>query len=608
MVFFPSLHLNGQIPGDFDTIRIKEIVIGKALIAPYQAGYKRTTVDSSVLVNYNSANLSDLLLQSTGIYIKSYGMGGIATPSFRGTGASHTLIDWNGININSPMLGQSDLSIIPAGLLDDVQIYYGGGSMSLNSGGIGGIINLETKPQWKKETVVSFSPSVGSFGQFTGLMKVKAGNMNFQTVTKAFIQSSENDFRYLNTEAIPLPIWETRTNSQVHQKGFMQEVYYSQGRDITSVRIWYQSARRNLSPPLEMQDEGEKQSDESLRTMLNYEMSRGKNSFTFTGAYLFTNLNYTNQLAKIDSRNAANTVVMKALMESIFGDFIKYKLVLNNELSLIKTNNYAENQKRNTVSATTILESMGNNRLGATLLFRETLNRKTFLMPDFSAGFQYRIFDEKEYYLKANISRNSKIPSLNDMFWSPGGNPGLKNEYAYIYELTYLMNQTISALLSVNYDLSVFHNSIKDMIQWVPGEYSYWTPSNLEKFNTTGLESSLSVEYNAGKLATKFTASYSYIPTGKQLVYMPESQAKASLVFSFSNIYSTWSANMANSGLLPGYFINKLIAGYKMKINNTLLDLNFNIDNLFDTSYQTMAHYPLPGRFYTMKLLIQFTK
>ena len=98
-------------------------------------------------------------------------MGGTATPSFRGTGASHTQIAWNGININHPMLGQSDLSLIPAGLIDDIQIFYGGASMALNSGGIGGIINLETKPVWKKETSISLNPGIGSFGQIYRIVK-----------------------------------------------------------------------------------------------------------------------------------------------------------------------------------------------------------------------------------------------------------------------------------------------------------------------------------------------------------------------------------------------------------------------------------------------------
>ena len=81
--------------------------------------------------------------------------GDLASPSFRGTGASQTVIDWNGININSPTLGQADLSLIPVGLIDDIHIYYGGASLLLNNGGIGGAINLETRPVWKKETAIS---------------------------------------------------------------------------------------------------------------------------------------------------------------------------------------------------------------------------------------------------------------------------------------------------------------------------------------------------------------------------------------------------------------------------------------------------------------------
>ena len=156
-------------------------------------------------------------------------MGGTATPSFRGTGAGHTGLTWNGININHPMLGQSDLSLIPAGLIDDIQIYYGGASMPLNSGGIGGIINLETRPVWKKETLISVNPGIGSFGQYTGLVKVRSGNSKFQTVTKAFFQSSENDFPYLNTGISKEPVWQKRTNSQVSQKGFIQELYLQTG-------------------------------------------------------------------------------------------------------------------------------------------------------------------------------------------------------------------------------------------------------------------------------------------------------------------------------------------------------------------------------------------
>ena len=87
--------------------------------------------------------------------------------------ANHTLIDWNGININSPMLGQSDLSLIPVGLIDDIQIYFGGASMPINNGGIGGTINLETKPVWKKETLITLNTSAWKFWPVFGIDESK---------------------------------------------------------------------------------------------------------------------------------------------------------------------------------------------------------------------------------------------------------------------------------------------------------------------------------------------------------------------------------------------------------------------------------------------------
>ena len=52
----------------------------------------------------------------------------------------------------------------------------------------------------------------------------------------------------------------------------------------------------------------ETQSDESLRTMLNWDLYGGLNKFSFTGAWMMNKLNYTNSLASIDSRNYSETM------------------------------------------------------------------------------------------------------------------------------------------------------------------------------------------------------------------------------------------------------------------------------------------------------------
>ena len=197
--------------------------------------------------------------------------------------------------------------------------------------------------------------------------------------------------------------------------------------------------------------------------------SMEKLTYLLPGQCLFNRLNYSNSLASINSSNLSETVILKAGLENRIWNNVKLKVILNEELNIIKSNNYDKNATRNISTMTASAESNGAGRLCALVLFREIVDKNSFLIPDFTAGLQFRIVEEKEYFLKANISKNSKIPTMNEMFWVPGGNPDLKNEYAFIYELTYEMNQKIYDPLKFKYDISIFHNSIKDMIQWHPG-------------------------------------------------------------------------------------------------------------------------------------------
>ena len=629
IVILISLPLKGQLSIEKDTFRIREVVISGNKFNSEPSGFEKKSIDSSILVNYYNRNLADMLSENTGIFIKSYGMGGTATPSFRGTGAGHTLVDWNGINIGSPMLGQTDLSLIQVGLIDEIQIYYGGASMILNDGGVGGTINLVTKPEWNKETLISLNSGMGSFGQYSGLMKVKAGNYNFQTVTKCYFQNSENNFRFLNNAEGPEPVWQTRTDNQLRQHGFIQELYFNNKKNITSAKIWYQNSDRNLPASMLTQpNSGEKQFDESLTAMLNYDVLKGRSNYSYSGAWIMNKLNYVNRLASIDSRNYSQMLTVKACLENSIGVNTKLKIILDEQSSEVKSNNYDHITTRNTATLTASA-NRNVNRFGTSILFREILDRDHFLIPDFNAGAQIRLIDGKEYFFKANVSRNSKIPSMNDMYWVPGGNPNLKNEYAFIYEISYEMKQKISGPLKLKYNVSVFRYNIKDMIQWHPGVYSYWSADNIKNVNSKGAESSLSLDYTLNNLRAGMKAGYSYtiakagrsnidndLSLGKQLMYIPENQANASVNIGYKFFYTSWIFNFTgkryitvdNSKYLPVYTINNLITGIKFALKSTSIDMNFVVDNLFNINYQSIAYYPLPGRSYMLKILFQLVK
>jgi vitamin B12 transporter len=109
-----SISVNAQMFLENDTIKINEVIISSKKVTSDISGFKNITIDSSVVSNFSHETLAELLMLSSNIFIKSYGVGGSATPSFRGTGANHTQLQWNNININNPMLGQPDLSLVPS--------------------------------------------------------------------------------------------------------------------------------------------------------------------------------------------------------------------------------------------------------------------------------------------------------------------------------------------------------------------------------------------------------------------------------------------------------------------------------------------------------------
>lgn len=631
MLILFSISVKAQMSYEQDTVRINEVIIKSKKIPADVIGYKSITLDSSIVSNFTHETLADLLIQSSNIFIKSYGTGA-ATPSFRGTGAGHTQLQWNNLSINNPMLGQADLSLIPAGLIDAIDICYGGASMPSVAGGIGGRINLETKPVWKNNTTLSINPGIGSFGQYSGLVKVRTGNLSFQSVTKAYIQYAENDFSYLNNVSSSEPVWENRENSQTAQKGFLQEFYYRKNKNVLSARLWYQSADRNLPSSMLIQQayENEKQGDESIRTLVNYDGYSGSAEYFFTGSYSVSRLDYLNKIASIDSRNLSEMLIFKAGLMNMHGRYVRTRVTLDNENTQVKSENYDDNRaRRNLASVTASAEVNASGRLGLSFLLRETVQDNSLLIPDFSTGLQVQIADKRDYYFKANYSRNSKIPSMNDMFWSPGGNPLLVNESANMFEIIYEMNQKISSPLQLKFDLSLYLNRINDMIQWRPGEYSYWVADNLKSVSTSGLESALSFNYKQNKISSSLNLMYAYTSAtttesdisndasiGKQLIYVPENQVNATLRFSYLSFYSSWITGLTgrryttadNSSYLPAYVINSLSAGYSIDHKANLYNISLTVDNIFNTSYETIAYYPQPGRSFSLKFLIQFVK
>lgn len=140
-----------------------------------EAGMTQTRVDSMVLIEKSNLSLSELLSENTPVFIKSHGRGALATASFRGTAASHTQVNWNGININSPMTGMVDFSLLPVYVIDQISLKHGASSIADQSGGLGGTINIENKADWSKPFRLKYMQGIGSFKTFDEFFQISFG-------------------------------------------------------------------------------------------------------------------------------------------------------------------------------------------------------------------------------------------------------------------------------------------------------------------------------------------------------------------------------------------------------------------------------------------------
>ena len=163
-----------------------------------EIGIQKTQLDTTILHENIALSMADILTFNTSIFVKQYGRATLSTVAFRGTSPSHTQVTWNGMRINSPMLGMTDFSMIPSYFIDDASLLHGTSSVNEAGGGLGGAVKLSTRPADADGFNLQYTQGVGSFSTFDEFLRLTYGNDRWQTSTRVVYSSSPNDFKYRN--------------------------------------------------------------------------------------------------------------------------------------------------------------------------------------------------------------------------------------------------------------------------------------------------------------------------------------------------------------------------------------------------------------------------
>lgn len=608
-----------------DTIDLQQVDIKasrieqKRIIEPIQA----RKIDTLSLQSSSTANMSHLLIRHSPVFIKTYGPGGLATASFRGTTASHTLVTWNGLQLNAPSLGQVDFSTIPVFLADDVSLKWGSGT-SANSGGLGGSVNIDNKMNYGKGLILDFKQLIGSFNTLGTYLTAGYSGKRAVFRLKAYRNSADNDFEYENLATIPHQRMYQR-NADFTDYGLMPELSVMFKRGVLTVSSWNQWNHRNLPPIMpnvfNLNSE-EWSSDWFSRNYVAYKIFWSSGSIQLKSAAFVESQNYfletrnpqtQDVVTSINSANKALILHQIADLDQTLWKSWKLNFKLQWDREQVQSNNYDDLKRRNTVSAYLAVNGEPFKNAGVRVTARTDVVNKKFMGIFPTATFTYKMPFYEPLGISLGYSHNYRSPSLNDLYWYPGGNPDLLPEKGHTGDVALTLN-----IKKDNMTLDVrgggYVSKVKNWIQWVPTSYRFWVPRNIANVFARGFEQHIEFNYAVGNWQMSLSGNYvltfttnetkGALDEGKQLIYIPRHHANLFATASYKKwtlsytmeVTGSRNTSYADEGFyafdLPAYTLHH--ASLSKDFGLVKIDLRCN--NIFNKSYQNVIWRAMPGR------------
>lgn len=607
------------------TITLQTFTVNDKREIKYATGGKSEEVDSIGIMVNKTVSLDELLTSQSRIHIKSYGSGSLATSSIRGAGAAHTAVLWNGFNLQSPSHGLVDLSLIPVNFMDKVSLQTGNTGTLWGSGAIGGVIHIKNTSIQNKGLSISSASVVGSFGERQQQLNFSLkSNEKITSTTRLYFRSAKNDFSFNNTTLSDNPI-QKQNNSELLQKGLLQENYISlTSNQKLNFRFWYQESDRNIPPVMSQAVSLANQQDNTLRITSEWSKKGKLASYFVRSAWFDETIEYKDEVYQIFSKNNVRSFISEAEANFTLTANQLLNIGVNNTYNKAFSNGYQFNPSRNRTALFSSYKLSDKKQKWKMILSarQEVVAKKTVpFIP--AAGVEGTLASFLK--IKANVSRSYRIPSFNDLYWFPGGNPELLPEKGWSQEMGIVLNKD-GEKYSADAEFTLFNRSIKNWIIWLPQE-NYWVPQNIMEVWSRGSEIAAKVKCRIGNWNFKLSILTNYTistnekaknvndaSVGKQLIYVPLYSGTGNFSifhkkwqFNFNQSYTGYRYTSSdNSEFLNPFYLSGIYIKRVVVINKFKTELFIQVSNLFNNNYQVMAWRPMSGRHYQTGLTIKF--
>lgn len=569
----------------------------------------------------NTNDLTMLLSRQAPMHFKHYGPGLLATPTFRGGDANHTQVLWNGLPINSPMLGTIDISTLPVSTFNTISILGANASNLHSTGGLGGSISLEQDVSYNKSYswVESHIGSAETHGAATGFnFPFKIGQTKLVYRLHSDFINAKNSFSYVDlldperSEKINGPAAFSRENINMQLAISPKKTWQA------SFIYWYNTMDRELPNPVNLPFGSAVQKDIAHRAMIDaiYQI-KSSIKLNFKTFFEDNSNQFTDTSFSIDNDNRYQQFQQEASINWIQPNWPTVEARARYSLVSATTRNYAGKQNANGLSVVLLSRyAVWKNQLQFEGGYRlEQFIADRAMLP--FGGIRLKHHRLAPFYLFASASETVRFANLNERYWIPGGNINLEAERGSSIEggLGYDKH-------GLKFGLTTFEANYVNRIRWLP-DGSIFTPTNVSYARSRGVESFVSFKKQFRNHHFDFFANATYLNAlGRTMTqnplyflsFIPQQSANASIIYSYNN----WSVRYAirymgkrfisndETAYMPGFLVQDCGLQYMINTKDVAWIWAFNIENLADWNYQVMPWRPMPGRMFNCSIRMQW--
>lgn len=585
---------------------LDEIIIPIQPVKNFRMIATSKTISDSLLITH-SGTATDFFKKFSFVHFRENGYGMVSSPSFRGTTAQHTAVLWNGIPINSNFLGQTDFNALSIKEYDEIEINSGGGSVALGSGAIGGAVLLNQKINFNKEDLHIISTGYSSMDSYHTLLKSKLSKNNVAYSFTIQYNNSKNNYQW---EAIN---WKN-INGAFENFSFSPTLSYKiNARHTLSFfgNIYSDERHFSLTTPYQTPT---KYKNFNIKNLLKWHfLSLGKKMEIDLAHWQESFLYYPNIKVEDYTNGNADTFYGKYFFEWNIFRFWNNSIQIEKKYSIGNSNqNLIKNAKQQMMGFAWYHSFTPHKNWKGELGLKKQWNKFFDNIFLYSTALEWRKKNWKIAYIH---NKNHRIPTLNDLFWQPGGNENLKPEISFQNELKIAFENK-----NCHANINLYHNKIYDMIRWMPTTNGYWQAENTNKVKISGIETywNYTKQYNNQKWEA--TLQYSYtkainIDTNMQLMFVPKHKITTS--YSFNYLLWHWGINAIFVGksyttsdqnedfILKNFCTLDAQIGKFLDENKKCL-VEIKINNLNNKLYYTTPARPMPNRNYFIQLTYKF--